>query len=259
MTTTDRPLTAKQQAFCTAWGANGGNASAAMRAAYDTSRMDDATIRKRASELLRHAGVAARIAELRAKASEKAEITIADVLRTLATNLQIAMGDRPVAAKVLVRNKETGAVSVGEVEVTDRDGGVVARTADVLLKALGGYEIDHEQAAQAVAAAASSRDGSNSRDLARAVLDILRQAQLAAPQSAEDALDEPAEDIEGDDPETNGGLALRGPPAAADLAAAAAAAGARPSPAAAAPSGATPSPRIRRFNPETGKLEDADA
>src|SRR5262249_5263630 len=141
-----------------------------------------------------HAGVKAAIADLQAKAAAAAEITIAGVIKTLSDNLAIAMGSVPVKTKVLVRDKETGAVSVGEVEITDRDGGVVARTGDVLLKALGGYQVDHQQAAEAAAAARATEH--SDRDLARAVLDILRQANLSdapAPASAINEVEEPCE------------------------------------------------------------------
>jgi phage terminase small subunit len=194
-----------------------GSAVEAYRRAYDAAKMTESIQRKRASELLRHPGVAARIAELRAKASERAEITIADVMRSLATNLQIAMGERTIKTKVMVRNRETGEASAVELDVHDRDGSVAAKTADILLKALGGYEIDHVQAAEAVAAARAGDDVSD-RDLARAVLDILRCAQLNdAPTDTIktfEAPDEPEEiEFGGPPPHGSAGSPAGAPPA----------------------------------------------
>lgn len=76
-------LTAKQEAFAVAV-AKGANASDAYRAAYDASRMSLETLHKRASELLKHGGVAGRIEALRAPALRKSELSVERTLQEVA-------------------------------------------------------------------------------------------------------------------------------------------------------------------------------
>ena len=66
-----RQLTPKQEAFAFAY-LETGNASEAYRRSYSVEAMDTRTAQKRAQELLHHAGVAARIAQLRTEAAAKA-------------------------------------------------------------------------------------------------------------------------------------------------------------------------------------------
>lgn len=75
----DRPLTVKQQAFAEAYVLNGGDASAAYRAAYDASKMKDTGIWVNASKLLKNTKVALRISEIRA-ASHTAVVATVDAL-----------------------------------------------------------------------------------------------------------------------------------------------------------------------------------
>lgn len=75
-----KPLTAQQEKFVLALMA-GKNQSDAYREAYKTGKMTDKSIHEKASELAANVKVAARLTELRNKASEKAVITAADVLR----------------------------------------------------------------------------------------------------------------------------------------------------------------------------------
>src|SRR5689334_14087322 len=79
---------------------------------YAAANMNQATRRKRAAELLKHPSVKAHIAELRAKAAERAEITVAEVLQTLNRNLAIAMGDTLIKVREKVRDRDTGDVTV---------------------------------------------------------------------------------------------------------------------------------------------------
>lgn len=78
-----KPLTPKQEAFAQ-WYVSCGNGSAAYRAAYDAAGSSDATIWTRASELLKHSGVAARIAELQAEVRAANAWTREDSIRILA-------------------------------------------------------------------------------------------------------------------------------------------------------------------------------
>ena len=68
-------LTAKQEAFAVEV-AKGSNATAAYRKAYDAEEMSDAAINVAASRLVHHAKVSLRIAELRAPALAKAELSV---------------------------------------------------------------------------------------------------------------------------------------------------------------------------------------
>lgn len=54
-------LTAKQAAFAAEYLRNGRNATAAYRHAYDAGQMSDATVSRRAHELVRHGKIAARL------------------------------------------------------------------------------------------------------------------------------------------------------------------------------------------------------
>ena len=204
--------------------------------------MAAATINREASALLANPKITTRLAQLRAEAAKEAALSRAWVLSRLMKNAEVALGERTIKLRVQRKDKESGKVDVGEIEITDRD----AQAANRALELLGKTDecrlfIDRLEA--------TGKDGAPlleqppTRDVARAVLAILRDAQVAdAPEqpSSANEVDEPDEDTEGDEPETddtelehssNGGLALRGPPAAANAAAAAAAAGGRPSPA----------------------------
>jgi terminase small subunit-like protein len=81
---TSMPLTAKQEAFATAC-AKGENASEAYRAAYEASRMTAKTINEAASRLLANSKVSARIAELRAPALRRHEVSVEKTVGEIAT------------------------------------------------------------------------------------------------------------------------------------------------------------------------------
>lgn len=80
-------LTPKQEAFYRAY-LETGNASESYRRAYDASNMKEATINKRASELLQHGEIAGRLAErdakLRTIAEDRYDVTQERILRELA-------------------------------------------------------------------------------------------------------------------------------------------------------------------------------
>lgn len=75
-----KPLTAQQEKFALEV-ISGKSLSDAYRAAYKTGKMTVKTIHEAASRLADDSKVAARLAELRNKASEKAMMTAADVLK----------------------------------------------------------------------------------------------------------------------------------------------------------------------------------
>lgn len=73
-------LTKKQEAFLAAY-IETGNATEAYRRGYDCSRMKEATINRKALEVLNNGTVAARLKELRAAASASVTMTAIDVLK----------------------------------------------------------------------------------------------------------------------------------------------------------------------------------
>lgn len=68
-------MTPKQEKFCTLY-VELGNASEAYRQAYDAARMKDATINRKAKELLDNGKITARLAELKASHAERHDMTV---------------------------------------------------------------------------------------------------------------------------------------------------------------------------------------
>lgn len=75
-------LTAKQEHFAVEY-AKHGNASEAYRASYNCAKSKQATVNRRAHDVLHDSNVAARVAELRAKVAKKHELTLERHLETL--------------------------------------------------------------------------------------------------------------------------------------------------------------------------------
>lgn len=73
-------LTPKQEAFCIAY-LETGNASEAYRRTYDAHKSNPATINRRAKDLIDDGKIAARLAELRQPAIEKAQVSAEATLR----------------------------------------------------------------------------------------------------------------------------------------------------------------------------------
>ncbi|HEY7084258.1 MAG TPA: terminase small subunit [Hyphomicrobiaceae bacterium] len=205
-----KPLTPKQQAFAELY-VRTGNASAAYREVYSAEGSNESTVKKRASELLAHKMVKAHIAELRAKASEKAGLDAAYVLEALKENLEVSLGRRLIKLKERRRDRETGDISVEEIEVNAHDPQAANKAIDIAMRHLGQYEVDNLQQATATIA-----DEVAPRQLARVVLDILRTANVAeAPSenSADDPIDDEPQIIED---EEVGGFRPPWPPASGD-------------------------------------------
>lgn len=75
-------LTLKQENFCLAY-IETGNATEAYRRAYDASKMKDAVINVKASELLANGKITVRLEELRKPIIERHNITVDDLLAEL--------------------------------------------------------------------------------------------------------------------------------------------------------------------------------
>jgi hypothetical protein len=77
-------LTAKQEAFAAAV-AKGTTGADAYRGAYDARNMRAETLHKRVGELLKHGGIAGRIAELRAPALRRHQVSADKTMDEIAT------------------------------------------------------------------------------------------------------------------------------------------------------------------------------
>jgi phage terminase small subunit len=75
-------LTQKQEAFCIAY-IETGNASEAYRRSYDCKNSNEATVNRQAKELIDNPKIGARLAELRAPAVKRAQITLETHLNDL--------------------------------------------------------------------------------------------------------------------------------------------------------------------------------
>jgi hypothetical protein len=166
-------LSPKQTRFAELY-ASGSSGADAYRQSYDAAKSNQATQRKRAAELLKHPGVKAYIATLREKAREGVAVDFAYLVTALRENIEISLVRQAIKIKQAQRDKQSGALSVRELEISARDAGAVSRSADVLARMLGYYEKDNAQKGEALSEATEH----SSRDLARAVLDILRQAKI---------------------------------------------------------------------------------
>ena len=79
----DKPvLTTKQEVFCREYLLTN-NASEAYRRAYNTSKMNEASVNKEAYALLRHPRIAPRIEKVREEVKEDTKITVKDHLDRL--------------------------------------------------------------------------------------------------------------------------------------------------------------------------------
>lgn len=83
-------LTQKQENFCLAY-IESGNASEAYRTAYKTDRMKPVTINRKATELMAHGIITARIAELRIPIMERHKVTVDSLLLELEEARQVAL------------------------------------------------------------------------------------------------------------------------------------------------------------------------
>jgi phage terminase small subunit len=191
-------LTPKQEAFCLAY-VETGNASEAYRRAYDTSRMKDGVIRVKACEVMAHEAVDARIAELRATMVKRHEVTVDRIVQELAkiafANMLdfITVQSDGTAYVDLSKLTREQAAAMGEIvteEYTEGRGEDVRpvkrvkfklldklSALDKLGKHLGMFTDKHEH---------TGKDGAplvpelpENRDLARVILSILSQAQIA--------------------------------------------------------------------------------
>jgi phage terminase small subunit len=118
---TAKPLTAKREAFCQAI-VGGMSQADAYRTAFDAGKMKDATIHKRASELMANGEVRGRLADLRKPALETLGITLQQHLSDLGRIRDLALKDGkwgPAVMAEMGRGKASGLHITKIEDVTD--------------------------------------------------------------------------------------------------------------------------------------------
>lgn len=144
----DGGLTQKQEMYCLAF-VETGNASEAYRRAYSAKHMRVKTVHECASRVLADRKVSARVADLRAKAAERAELSVADVMASLARVLRFdprKLVDGKGKAKALHELDEDTALALNAVEIDGMKVRVDRSAArDQAMKHLGMYERDNTQ------------------------------------------------------------------------------------------------------------------
>jgi phage terminase small subunit len=183
-------LTPKQQAFVEAY-LECGSAAEAYRRAYSCANMAAATIQREATRLLANPTVDHTITTLRAQAANKAVLNRSYVLTGLMENAEVSLGRKTVKLRVHRKDKESGKVEVSEIEVSAHD----AKAANQALIALGRTD---EVRAFIDRIEATGKDGASltgepdSRSVARAILGILKEAQI---EGAVERADDDAEEV----------------------------------------------------------------
>lgn len=92
-------MTPKQERFCQLY-IELGNASEAYRQAYDAAQMKDATVNRKAKELLDNGKITARLGELKAAHAERHNVTVDDIRRMLLEDRAFAREKMTPAAAV---------------------------------------------------------------------------------------------------------------------------------------------------------------
>lgn len=121
-------LTPKQEAFALAY-VETGNASEAYRRAYNAVNMKPEVIANKASALLKRGEVRVRVEMAQAKAVERHETTVDDILRELEEARALAAGGEKPQPAAMVAASMGKAKLLGmltdKTEVTGKDGGPV--------------------------------------------------------------------------------------------------------------------------------------
>ena len=92
-------MTPKQEKFCQQY-VELGNASEAYRQAYNAAAMKDATVNRKAKELLDNGKITARVDELRAHHAERHDMTVDDIAQMLKEDRTFARQCQTPAAAV---------------------------------------------------------------------------------------------------------------------------------------------------------------
>lgn len=103
-------LTIKQENFCLAY-IETGNATEAYRQAYDAKKMQEATINRKAKDLIDNGKIRARLTEIRKPAIEAAQITLLQHLNDLKRLRNLSERDGKYSAAIaaeISRGKASG-------------------------------------------------------------------------------------------------------------------------------------------------------
>ncbi len=122
------PLTPKQEAFALAY-VETGNASEAYRRSYNAAKMKSEVVANKASALLKKGDVRVRVEELKARAVERHDITVDDLIRELEEARKAALTtEKPQAAAMVAatlgKAKLLGLITDRQ-EHTGKDGGPI--------------------------------------------------------------------------------------------------------------------------------------
>lgn len=156
-------LTPKQEAFCQAY-VRLGDKSAAYREAYDTSKMAPETVNNSAYKLFDNGEITARIEALQQDIKRRNDVTIDEVVKTLALMLRFDISqlydengrmknihDIPLEARLMIQELNTEELYSGGREKELIGFGKKVKTysktdaIEKLMKHLGGYDKDNEQ------------------------------------------------------------------------------------------------------------------
>ena len=120
----NQALTPKQEAFAVEYIGTG-NASEAYRRAYSATNMKSATIHSRASELLKHGGITARVAQLKVHLAADNEVTFGEVAAALRASIKAAMeaGQYSAAVSACMGLAKLGGLLVEKRRVSVDDSG----------------------------------------------------------------------------------------------------------------------------------------
>lgn len=118
-----KPLTLKQENFCLAF-IESGNASESYRRSYDVSKMNEASINRKAKDMIDNVKIRARVSELRKPIIEAAQINLAGHLRDLRVLRDRAEKEGRYSAAVsaeIARGKASG-LYVDKIEINLMNG-----------------------------------------------------------------------------------------------------------------------------------------
>jgi hypothetical protein len=118
----------------------------------------------------------ARLLELRSRAAEKTVLDKAWVLDKLRKNIEVSLGGQTVRLKVHKRDKESGAVEVGEVEISAHDAAAANKGLELLARHLGMFVDKHELTGKDGEPFLSEDKPIDKVDLARRMFHMLAEA-----------------------------------------------------------------------------------
>lgn len=158
-------LTVKQEAFCQAY-IYLGDKSAAYREAYSTANMKPESINRKAFELFNNVKITSRVGVLQSEIKQRNNVTIDDIVSTLADMLQFDIADLydgNGALKAIHQIPKKSRLMIAELGIDEiySKNLIIGKSKKIkvfdklsvvekLMKHLGGYQKDNEQSASKV-------------------------------------------------------------------------------------------------------------